>query len=54
MKGLGLIVLAIWLILMGATMALTITLPAHNMVMGIIAIIAGVLLLIDRMGGSKS
>jgi|GEM_PF-4440794 len=44
----GIIVLAIWMILMGVTMALTVTLPAHNLVMGIIALIAGILLLTGK------
>lgn len=44
----GIIVLAIWMILMGITMALTVTLPAHNLIMGIIAIIAGILLIVGK------
>jgi len=47
-KNLGRLLLAIWLILMGLISLLSITFPASAIVMGVIALVAGVLLLIGR------
>ena len=47
-KNLGRLVLAIFLILVGIIPLLNITFPAEGMVVGIVAIVAGILLLLGR------
>jgi FtsH-binding integral membrane protein len=47
-RNLGRLVLAIFLILMGIIQLLSITFPAQDTVMGIVAIVAGLLLLLGR------
>lgn len=47
-KNLGRLLLAVWLILMGLLPLLSITFPASGIVLGVIALVAGVLMLIGR------
>jgi hypothetical protein len=47
-RGLGLILLAAWLILAGALPLLQVSFPAQEMVLGLLAVAAGVLLLLRR------
>jgi hypothetical protein len=43
------ILLAIWLILMGAVQALNLAFNGLNVVLGMLAIVAGIMALIDRL-----
>jgi hypothetical protein len=45
----AIILLAIWLILMGAVQALNLSFNGLNVVLGVLAIIAGVMVLLDRL-----
>jgi len=45
----AMILLAIWLILMGAVQALNLAFNGLNVVLGVLAIVAGVMVLMDRM-----
>ena len=47
-KNLGRLLLAIWLILVGLLPLLSITFPAREIVVGVLAVVAGVLLLVGR------
>jgi hypothetical protein len=47
-KNLGLLVLAIWLILSGLSQVMSIPIPSLEMVLAVLAIAAGVLLLMNR------
>ena len=47
-KNLGLVLLAIWLILWGLLSLLRITFPASDVIMELLAIAAGVLILLRR------
>jgi hypothetical protein len=47
-KNLGMVLLAVWLIATGALPLLQITFARHDIVMGLLAIAAGVLLLLGR------
>lgn len=47
-RRLGIVLLAIWLILMGLSQLLTLDIPGLGVILAILAIAAGVLLLFER------
>ena len=47
-KNLGMLLLAIWLILTGLLQLVTISIPAIGLIMAVLALVAGVLILMGR------
>ncbi|HOA34801.1 MAG TPA: hypothetical protein PKV91_00620 [Bacillota bacterium] len=47
-KGLGGVLLAIWLIATGLLPYLTLTIPYRNTIMSVLAVAAGILILVER------
>ncbi len=48
MKRLGMVFLAVWLLLMGLSALVNLSFPAYQVVMGLLAVAAGVLLLVGE------
>ena len=48
MKNIGMLLLAIWLIVFGLTRAIGLNFAYDNLVIGVLAIIAGVMLILKR------